>query len=200
MAGALGRGVWAVGLVVIAGLAGLWLAACAALVGVGDVPPASDGSPSPAEEGSVDAALEAAALDRAEPTADADAGMPAPPVDATPETSVDAGVPDAMPDVVIPAECSSNWDTYDPGGCGLCGQENCCSALAACEAVDDAGLDSNGRSFCNGFVHCVTGYQNSPGSNGEALCMGTYSSSELALGKAVLACVGTSCPMLCQNL
>jgi hypothetical protein len=175
------------------------LAACAALVGVGDVPPLPDGSASPTDDGSVDSAAEAAVLDRAEPAIGADGGTPVGPADATPDGALDDGAADTLPDVVILAECASVWETYDPR-CNLCGQQNCCDALAACEVVDDAGLEPEGGSFCNEYVHCVTGYRRTPGADAEALCMGTYSSSELALGNTALACIRSSCQTPCDQL
>jgi hypothetical protein len=174
------------------------LGACAALVGVGDVPVPDDGGA--ISEGGPDAT--APEGQASEP--DAEGGTPSGPADAAPDALQDGGAPDALPDVFVDPACTATWEFYDDA-CNRCGQMACCQALTACEKVDDAGIDPGNKknlSFCATYVYCVTGYQKSANPDADSLCqsMDHYSAAELALGNAALACVRTSCPQACDML
>ena len=186
---------------VVLGLVVATLAACAALVGVGDVPVPEDGAANPDETGpdaSADASSDATALDAPAPQPDAESDTSVGSGDAALDAPGDVEVPDAFPDAAIAALCPATWQFYDPD-CNRCGQQFCCDKLAACEVADEAGVDGDGGSRCKQFVYCVTGYQGSR-SDGEAICMASYSSAELTLGNAALSCIRASCPTLCAGL
>jgi predicted small lipoprotein YifL len=193
------------------------VAACGELVGVGEVPTPAEGgvdaTRTDARGSSDDAGLDSSGgrTDGATPDGPGDGpGVEAAsgegstvPVDGSVEAAApEAGAVDASTEAgVETAACTATWDTYRLS-CNACGIAQCCTQLAACEVVDDAGLDM-GMSRCAALVYCITGYSgSSPPMLGDTNCKmdDQYSPTELANESAVLSCARTSCSVECPGL
>ena len=183
-------------------VAALGAAACAQIVGVGDVPLPPDAS---VVDAALDGGAEAAGPDGPSTqgpdgtlVAEAGSDVTVPTADATPDVAHEAAPEAEAPDT---STCPP-WDRYDLTHCGPCGQAQCCADLAACEAPDDAGLDDAGHSRCELYLTCVASYANSAqaGAAAESTCQGgnAYPPSAVSLASAALACIRASCPADCD--
>ena len=98
--------------------------------------------------------------------------------------------------------CAAQWNTYDDG-CNACGIAHCCAELATCEAPDDAGVNSAGRTHCAALLFCIAGYTGTlPPMHGDPLCKmdDHYLPSEESNADGAIACVRSSCPVACNGL
>jgi hypothetical protein len=184
--------------------------ACGELIGIHDVPIPDDGgadatTPNDARGSSSGDDRDTGLASGDGPTQDAPvdegpgADGPSMTIDGAMESAVpEAGAIEAGPDTgVDAAACALVWNPYaNAGDCNACGIMLCCSELATCEAVDDAGPDM-GTSFCGAFVTCVAGRKGSgtPAGN-ETLCEQQdvpVSPSERANADAALSCIRANC-------
>ena len=111
--------------------------------------------------------------------------------------ALDAGEP-----TVDSSACSAQWNTYD-NGCNACGIAHCCDELATCEAPDDAGVNSAGRTHCAALLFCIAGYTGTlPPMHGNPLCKmdDHYLPSEESNADRAIECVRSSCPVACNGL
>jgi hypothetical protein len=98
--------------------------------------------------------------------------------------------------------CSAQWNMYDDG-CNACGIAHCCAELATCEAPDDAGVNSAGRTHCAALLFCIAGYTGTlPAMHGDPLCKmdDHYLPSEESNANRAVECVRSSCPVACSGL
>ncbi len=181
--------------------------ACGQIVGIDDVPTPVDGgvASSPKDASGMDSNVR----DATEASGDAsilDAfGDQRSPGDLT-SVPDDAAMESTAPDAgdtggVDGAACAATWFIYGQT-CDECGKAHCCPELAACEVVDDAGLDQ-GRSRCAALIYCIMGYTGTlPPGTGDTNCKndGKYSPSELANEDAALSCIRASCSVECKGL
>jgi hypothetical protein len=183
-------------------LAPVGVAACAQLVGVGDVPEALDAA---VADATLETGADAAAPDVSTPEGPDGADAADARMDAAiaVEAAGDAAEQDASPDIGFDAAMCPPWDPFDMMHCGPCGQEHCCSALAACEARGDAGPKDAG-SRCEQYLACRASYAKSgqAGAAADTLCQAGkgYAPSDLALADAALACIQASCPDDCDPI
>ncbi len=189
-------------------LAALWTA-CAAIVGVGDVPnplPDAAGDAQGVSDTNGDPTLQSAADDAAR----ANGGSSAEGVvdgSAVEAGSLDTGVMDVVEpsaDVeAVSVPCMDGLVTKANGNtsCDDCGGTQCCSELAICRQPDDGGIDQNGLNKCAGLVYCIAGYENVNGATPERDCFNQHSTAvEQANAEAVVQCLRTECAAACPNL
>jgi hypothetical protein len=210
------RGIRALTILSVTGLA----TACAAIVGIGDVPDSLDGGPdgSPSttrQDSSGDQTVDTGVPDgdrdgtpfggsdgssEADMTAASESGADSAHVEAG---SMEAGPMEAAPGPGIDAAaCSFQWNGFDLR-CNACGQAQCCAELALCETPDQAGLNDKGVSFCSGLVTCITGYEKSSvPMQGDMLCPNddNYLPSEVQNAEAALTCIRSKCSSQCVGL
>jgi hypothetical protein len=193
------------------------VAACGELVGIGEVPTPAEGgvdatrmdaggsnddSDLDSSRAAADGATQDGPVDGTGADAASGEGSTAP-VDGSAESAPpDAGAVDASAEASVDAAtCAATWDPYQLS-CNSCGIAQCCPQLAACEVVDEAGLDM-GMSRCAALVYCITGYTGtSPPMTGDTNCKldDQYTPTELANESAVLSCARTSCSAECPGL
>jgi hypothetical protein len=114
----------------------------------------------------------------------------------------DSAALDVAEATVDSSACSAQWNTYDDG-CNACGIAHCCAELATCEAPDDAGVNSAGRTHCTALLYCIAGYTGTlPPMHGDPLCKvdDHYLPSEESDADLAIACVRSSCPSACSGL
>jgi hypothetical protein len=117
-------------------------------------------------------------------------------------TETDTGTTDGTDEV---GSCSLGVNTGTPA-CDSCLEANCCSAIVACDAPDDAGL-TGGYTACENLYLCINacmlgnpdaGVPGDTPAACEETCQIDYNDTETQNAVAFVTCQTTTCATACQ--